>query len=590
MSIDTKTLFSIILLISGLITFMVSGLIYKRLEINVKIFTITMLAVSVWAIGDGLVLLSDTMPEMLFWTRFEYVGISMLPALWITSVIKLIGKEQWLKPTTIGVLFIIPIITLTLVWTNESHHLYYSRTFIDTSEGISFMAIKPGLWYRVHIIYFYLLLVLGFYLLITKFKRSDLIYKKQRNIILSGIIIPWSCNLIYLMGFSPYKYLDITPFTLVLTSLIVAVGLIKFRLFDIIPIARERILEEMQEGLLVLNANHEIIDINAEMVRILDDGKSVIGIPFQQIFPHHTLLNQLATQQNNGVTEISINNGLVEKTYSVTLTSLFEKSVVYSGKFLLFKDISEIYAKEKIRQLMLKKDEFISIASHELKTPITSMKGYLQVIEKISQKENNPAYKNFIEKANKQVDKVVKLIGDLLDVSKIEAGKMQYNFACFNLKEVIDDCISFSEVNSSQHKITVEGDCDIQIIADRDRIEQVICNLLSNAVKYAPHTSQIVLNIAADESKVKISVTDFGLGIAKDKQQYLFKKFSRLENSLQISGLGIGLFISQEIVIRHGGIIGVDSDVDKGSRFYVILPLMQVLSGELQIEFGDGSC
>jgi two-component system CheB/CheR fusion protein len=313
----------------------------------------------------------------------------------------------------------------------------------------------------------------------------------------------------------------------------------------------------------------------------LGDDKSVVGLPFKLIFPNDKLLNQLVIQKVNGVTEISISDGSVEKTYSVTLTSLFEKSVVYSGKFLLFKDISEIYAKEKIRQLMLKKDEFLSIASHELKTPITSMKGYLQIMEKISQKENNPAYKNFIEKANKQVDKVVNLINDLLDISKIEAGKMQYNFTSFNLKDVIDDCISFSEVNSSQHKIILEGDCDIQIIADRNRIEQVVCNLLSNAVKYAPHTTQIALNITADDTTVKISVTDFVLGIAKDKQQDLFKKFSRLENSLQISGLGIGLFISQEIVTRHGGIIGVDSDLDQGSTFYIILPLKQILNGEV---------
>lgn len=572
MHLDTKILFSFILLVSGLITLLVAGLMYKRLDNSVRTFTYTMLAVAIWAIGDGLVLLSDEMREMLFWTRFEYIGISMLPALWITSVIKLIGKPEWLKTSITPLLYFIPVITLSLVWTNESHHLYYAQTFIDNSDGISFMAIKPGLWYRVHILYFYFMLVLGFILLMTKLKKSDSIYKKQRNTILIGILLPWGCNIIYLLGFSPFRYLDITPFTLVITSLIVGFGLLNFRLFDIMPIARERIIEEMQEGLLVLNTNNQIIDVNPQMIRILHPERDIIGLSFDKIFENQPILTHLTNQYGNGSAEIFITEDNLEKTYNVTVTSLFEKKTGYSGKFLLFKDISELYAKEAIRQLMLKKDEFISIASHELKTPVTSMKGYLQIIDKISQKEENPAYKSFIEKANKQVDKVVKLISDLLDISKIEAGKMQYSFESFSVKDAVEDCISFSELNSSQHKITLVGDCNLHIVGDRDRIEQVICNLLSNAVKYAPHTTEVILDVKIENDRVRISVTDFGLGIAKDKQKDLFQKFSRLDNSNQISGLGIGLFLSNEIIARHGGTIGVESATGEGCTFYITLP------------------
>ena len=573
MHLDTKILFSFILLSSGLIALLVAALMYKRLEKDVKTFTYTMLAVAIWAIGDSLVLLSTEMNEMMFWTRVEYLGIAMLPALWITSVIKLIRKSEWLKAPYIYLLYIIPIITLCLVWTNESHYLYYAETFIDSSEGISFMAIKPGLWYRVHIIYFYFMLVLGFILLITQLKKSDSIYKKQRNVILIGITFPWGCNIIYLLGFSPFRYLDITPFTLVLTSLIVGYGLLKYRLFDIMPIAREQIIEEMQEGLLVLNVHNKIIDVNLQMIRLLNPEKDIIGLAFDEVFKHEKELLALTNEAGNGSTEIFIKTDLTEKTYNVTVTSLLDKKTGYSGKFLLFKDISELYAKEAIRQLMLKKDEFISIASHELKTPVTSMKGYLQIIEKISEKDQNPAYKTFIDKANKQVDKVVKLISDLLDISKIEAGKMQYNFVEFKVKDAIEDCISFSELNSPQHKILLTGDCSALIIGDRDRIEQVLCNLLSNAVKYAPHTTEIVINVQQEEENLRISVTDFGMGIAKDKQKNLFQKFSRLENSHQISGLGIGLFLSQEIVTRHGGTIGLNSADGEGSTFYITLPL-----------------
>ncbi|MDN5284522.1 MAG: chemotaxis protein CheR [Mucilaginibacter sp.] len=229
---------------------------------------------------------------------------------------------------------------------------------------------------------------------------------------------------------------------------------------------------------------------------------------------------------------------------------------------------------ESTRDLLSKKDEFISIASHELKTPITSLKAILQIIERATlQKDDMRPLHTFVQKANKQVDKLTELVKDLLDVTKIQAGKLELRKTKFILGELIEECWEELQVNSQHHQIVVEGDSNIDIIADRNRLEQVIINLISNAIKYSPDSNKVIINVEKLIDGVKIAVTDFGIGIPKNKQSLLFDRFYRVdENSKRYAGLGLGLFISSEIVKQHQGHIHVESTVGKGSTFWFIMP------------------
>jgi len=233
---------------------------------------------------------------------------------------------------------------------------------------------------------------------------------------------------------------------------------------------------------------------------------------------------------------------------------------------------------EATQALLNKKDEFISIASHELKTPITSLKAALQIIEKLSPK--NPEMRSingFITKAVKQVNKLVELIGDLLDVTKIQSGKLELRKTHFNLNDLIRECCSELQNTSPKHKITIEGDANVEIYADRNRIEQVIVNLISNAVKYSPDGEKIIIHISTNDNGVKITVTDFGIGVPKSKIPFLFDRFYRVDDvSQRYAGLGLGLYISSEIVKRHNGHMHVESEEGVGSIFWFELPEMNV--------------
>ncbi len=229
---------------------------------------------------------------------------------------------------------------------------------------------------------------------------------------------------------------------------------------------------------------------------------------------------------------------------------------------------------EATRDLLNKKDEFISIASHELKTPITSLKAALQMIERMTvQKEEMKPAHSFVQKGIKQVDKLIELIKDLLEVTKIQAGKLKLKKTHFVLGELLNECCDDLHAQSDKHQLIIEGETNIGVYADRNRIEQVLINLVSNAIKYSPGAGKVVVKVSESGHAVKVAITDFGIGIPKDKLPFLFDRFYRVDDSSQrYSGLGLGLYISAEIVRRHGGQIDIESTPGKGSTFWFTIP------------------
>jgi signal transduction histidine kinase len=249
-------------------------------------------------------------------------------------------------------------------------------------------------------------------------------------------------------------------------------------------------------------------------------------------------------------------------------------------KRLVEYQISELFqTKLELQKALEVRNEFMSIASHELKTPITSLKLQLQMmIRQATVNPNIPVLSQKIIRSlgvcTNQVRKLVSLVEDLLDVSKIEAGKLFFRFEVVELSPLIDEVIErfHEQLESVSCPIEVRIESQIRGQWDRDRLEQVIINLLSNVVKYAPG-KPVLIEARKDRDYVEIGVKDLGPGIPQEKQQVIFERFERAIDSAHISGLGMGLFIAKQIVQGHEGKIWVESDGEHGSRFLVRLPL-----------------
>ena len=236
----------------------------------------------------------------------------------------------------------------------------------------------------------------------------------------------------------------------------------------------------------------------------------------------------------------------------------------------------------ELKKLEERKDDFIKMASHELKTPITSIKGYVQLLLKIHDELNDEKFQSSrgtvrlsLQTVSNQVSKLTRLVSELLDLSRIESGRLDLEMTTFSISELIRETVQDIRHTSTVHNITEHHDFAGSIYADRDRIAQVLTNLLTNAIKYSPDTDDIEVHLEATRNNVAIKVRDFGIGIDPRDQPMIFERFYRAEgkNEQTFPGFGIGLFICMEIVQRHRGTIVVESKKGKGSTFTVTLPI-----------------
>jgi len=229
---------------------------------------------------------------------------------------------------------------------------------------------------------------------------------------------------------------------------------------------------------------------------------------------------------------------------------------------------------EEQKQAMDKKDEFIGIASHELKTPLTSLKGYVQLMSFYKKEEVPGVIKQYIAKANTAVNKLQHLINDLLDVSKIQAGRLEYRMADINLADTVNIGIESAIQMYPDYIITQNVEPYLPVCGNPERLEQVLNNLLSNAAKYSKTGSKITVEGKVVNGLVVISVTDQGIGLSVEQKEKIFERFYRVEDrTFSASGLGMGLYISTEIIKHHQGDINVQSELGKGSTFYFTLPV-----------------
>jgi PAS domain S-box-containing protein len=236
---------------------------------------------------------------------------------------------------------------------------------------------------------------------------------------------------------------------------------------------------------------------------------------------------------------------------------------------LAFEDITDR------KQLEKQKDDFIGIVSHELKTPLTSIKIFSQMLEIDLKRNKDTKGLAFLEKMTSQIEKLTQLMASFTNVYKIQTGKLTLRKEEFDIEDLISSVIADFQYTTTTHTIDHKRQVNLTVKADKERITQVVINLISNAIKYSPTQKKIIVSANKDKNNVIVSVQDFGSGIPKVEQKKIFDRFYRISQKKEskISGLGLGLYISSEIINQHKGKIWVDSHNGKGSIFHFSLPI-----------------
>jgi len=230
---------------------------------------------------------------------------------------------------------------------------------------------------------------------------------------------------------------------------------------------------------------------------------------------------------------------------------------------------------DKEKELDEKKSRFISVTSHELKTPLTTIKAFSQLLEKQYEKLSPQERQYYLSKVIKQVNKLAVFVDGLLDLSRIERGRFIIQKELFAMDEVITEVANDIRLTVVTHAIIIKKNAKIQIYADRYKISQVLYNLLDNAIKFSPLAKKVVIASYSNDNKLVVEVTDLGVGILQKSKRSIFELFEQIEPQKKMfyRGLGIGLYISKEIIDKHGGQIGIKRSTPRGSTFYFTLPL-----------------
>lgn len=290
-----------------------------------------------------------------------------------------------------------------------------------------------------------------------------------------------------------------------------------------------------------------------------DDQKS-FDFRFLKLLAHHgeasMFLQRLKTKDDQWI--------WIEGSVSNMLKDPRIKSLIFH-----YRNVNDRMDKAK------QQEDFVHMASHELKTPITSLKGFLQIIKLQHFKEQRQKDNQLISRMENQLDRLLNLIEDMLNVTRIKAGELQYHFSYLDFNECVRAATNALQASTTSHQLVLTTTDSPAIYGDKDRLTQVICNLVNNAIKYSPGSTTVNVVTELQETEVVLKVKDHGIGIPKDQQKKVFDRFYRV-NTLPkntFEGLGLGLYISKEIVKKHGGKMGVESSEGQGSTFWFTLPL-----------------
>lgn len=400
----------------------------------------------------------------------------------------------------------------------------------------------------------------------------------------SSIIATLSCVILSFLFVLP-QYRPHAEFFGIGTCIFLAEGLLLSGLFRRIEKIQQRlreseqrfrgIIEKSAEGMLMTDKNGKIEYLSPSVISLLgEEAGKLTGEQIQNlVHPDQVAAfeDELGRLEKNKISEMEFLTQIKAKNnrwiwIEGTAMDLRQEKSIGSIVFQ-YRDVTSRI------ELEMQKEDFVQITSHELKTPVTSIKGFIQVLKKRHQKEQREQDITIIERIEKQSEKLVHLIEDLLDVTRIKNGELPYHFSLTDLTAHIPEVIAAHEAIHPDYTFVFSASGPAFVYADKERIAQVISNLLTNAIKYAPGKTRVEICISMENGRIKTTIKDQGIGIPAIQQQKIFERFYRISTLPKdtFNGLGIGLYISNEIIKRHDGVMGVKSEEGKGSEFWFIL-------------------
>ncbi|MCG9875399.1 MAG: ATP-binding protein [Leptospiraceae bacterium] len=584
--------FSLPLFATSLSTFVLAGLVYKRKNFNGYIYYfIALLIISSYSFFYALEISTKILSQASFFYKLEFLTVPFLAVFFFLFCLVYSGRIRRVPPILFFVLLITPAISLILNLSNDYHGYYYTNERIDTSGWYPFFAIEPRKWYFVQQAYEIVLMLASFAIFCKMWLDSKGIFRTQASIFLSGLFITFVSFILTPLGFIPYG-IDAVPYALGLNMLISYLALNYLDLFDLVPQARALLLDQMKEGIIVIDRQNRIIDFNHSILEIIPEIANSIGKNLESILsPRDELLQKILHAREDESFEFKINKSNETLWLSVSCKSFKnDNQSLYQGKIITFKDISDLMkVEEKIKEQNLEllkvnneKDKFFSILAHDLRSPLNGILGLTQIISNEIEELEPDQIKDMVGGMRKASLHLYELLENLLEWGNLQNNNIIFRPEKILVIDLIEEVVHSLGLMISNKSIKVQYELEqnIEIFADNKMIASVLRNLLSNAVKFSQRNNKIILKAITYKQTIQISIQDFGIGIPENYRKNLFQIHVKT-NQLGTEGepsTGIGLIIIKEFIEKHNGELFVESKEGEGSIFTVSLPIFHELS------------
>lgn len=538
-----------------------------------------------WTLGFLLELSSSTLAGKIFWDDFQFVAAGAWVAAFVVFTYDYVQPKILHPNRILGIILLPAIVMVGLVYTNSLHHLIRGTAWLTDDHPIAMLMYDYTPLVLLLSLYMYLVMLTCIVFLARRFYTGWPFYRSQAGLILIGNAIPVLGTIasITVLASSPYR--DISPFTFAFGNLLVAWALIHYRMFDVVPIARDAVIENMQDGVIVLDAVDRVVDLNPAAMRGFKPVyKHPLGMPFDQLIQDWPSFAKALEKEPEVYSRI--HQAVEGKTIHLELRvqKIHDQQNREIGKIVLIRDITTRVLTEEVLQQRtaqleaanLELEAFSYSISHDLRSPLRAIRGFAQILQEDFEAQLSPEGREDLHHILLASARMNEMIEALLNYARLGRGGLhKVPVALGAVLEQVKNELS-GRIAEANAELTIDPDLPT-LPGDPTLFSQIFTNLINNALTYQPPGAQPQVNVTSETANghAEVRVSDNGIGISPEDRERIFNVFQRLHSEEQFPGTGIGLSVVKKAVQLMGGEIWVESEKDEGSTFYIRLPLEQ---------------
>ncbi|HEY3361893.1 MAG TPA: histidine kinase N-terminal 7TM domain-containing protein [Methanosarcina sp.] len=552
------------LIFSGLISTLLAIKAYKAFKYRrtnfLRCFILIMLSMALWSVNYAFEIGLTDLELKYFFARLEYIGIAFAPIAWFLFAAEYSGVGKEFVRKYEKALFILPILAIFSVFTNNFHKMYFANYYLDTLGGFPLLILIHGPFFWIFYIYSLILIILGIFFFFNQLVHLTAPYRTQAAIALTVACIPVLGNILHIADVGLFAFFDPTPFTFTISGLILFWGIMQHEFLNIIPIARESVIESMSDGYIVVDLTGSIVDINKAALELAGKTKKeIIGKDLNELFGGEVEISQNEIHEGSFSKEFSLKSGLEIKFFTLSISPLVTKDHS-EGRLLMIHDITEIYRyQEALRQANKKINLMSNITRHDILNQVNVISGYTELISEILPEDvkNGPRIGKYLRNLNKGIETIHSQIIFTKDYQELGVVSPIWQSISDTAKEA---AFPFS---GQGLKFSIEEN-RVEIYAD-PLLKKAFYNLFDNSRAHGEHVTEISVNSRMVADSLVIEVKDDGIGVSPVMKELIFEK-SVGKNT------GLGLFLVRGILSITGMEIKETGIEGTGATFEITVP------------------